>query len=60
MWRTGFTVGLGWLGLLSGIGVAIWQFAIGEWVAGVIALGAAATAIIVSTAAANVLSRTVE
>jgi hypothetical protein len=58
MWRTGITVGLGWLVLLSGVGIGIWQFAIGEWVPGAVALSAGATAIIVSTVLANALTRT--
>ncbi len=58
MWRTGITIGLGWLALFAGFGVGIWQFAIGEWIGGVIALGAAVAAITLTTATANALTRT--
>ena len=59
MWRTGITIGLGWLALFVGIVFGIIYFIDGDWVAGVISLAAGAAVLAVAVGAANALTRTV-
>lgn len=59
MWRTGITIGLGWLALLAGVVTGIIYFVSGDWVPGVISIAAGAAVLAVATGAANALTRTV-
>ena len=59
MWRTGITIGLGWLALLVGVVFGIIYFIDGDWVAGAISLAAGAAVLAVAVGAANALTRTV-
>lgn len=59
MWRTGMTMGIGWLTLIVCVVWGIYDFTKGDWGAGITAIILGFVVIAITTGIANFLTRTI-
>ena len=59
MWRTGITMGIGWLALIAGFINMIIDFSNEDWGAGITRIVAGVVVIAITTGIANLLTRTI-